>query len=102
MQTLPYMFAPNPHMLTAQSRVLEVALELIELDQRLYEIAEGLPIPPTFVGMEEGLHWTIQGRESTGFEARTRRCFLGERHGRRNDPDANHDLGRERLFPLIG
>ncbi len=55
MQTLLSLFAPNPHLLTAQRRVLEVTLELIELDQRLYEIAEGLPIPPTFVAMEEGL-----------------------------------------------
>ncbi len=55
MQTFPSLFAPNPHLLTAQRRVLEVTLELIELDQRLYEIAEGLPIPPTFVAMEEGL-----------------------------------------------
>ena len=55
MQTLPSLFAPNPHLLTAQRRVLEVTLELIELDQRLYEIAEGLPIPTAYVAMEEGL-----------------------------------------------
>ncbi len=55
MKTLPPIFAPNPHLLTAQRRALDVTLELIELDQRLYEIAEGLPIPPTFVGMAEFL-----------------------------------------------
>ncbi len=55
MHTMPSVFVPNPHLLTAQRRVLEVTLELIELDQRLYEIAEGLPIPTAYVAMEEGL-----------------------------------------------
>ena len=55
MQTLPSLLAPNPHLLAAQRRVLEVTQQLIELDHRLYEIGEGLPIPTTYVAMEEGL-----------------------------------------------
>ena len=55
MKTMPSLFAPNPHLLDAQRRVLKVTLKLIELDQRLYEIAEGLPIPTTYITMEEGL-----------------------------------------------
>ncbi len=47
--------AANPHLLSAQRRVLEVTLKLIELDQRLYEIAEGLPISTCYIAMEEEL-----------------------------------------------
>ncbi|MCP3964227.1 MAG: hypothetical protein GY719_40875 [bacterium] len=50
---MPSIFAPNPHFLDAQRRVFKVTLELIELDQQLYEVAEGLPIPTTYVAMEE-------------------------------------------------
>ena len=55
MPTSLSLFAPNPLLLAAQRRVLEVALELLELDQRLYEIAVGLPLPPTYIAMEEEL-----------------------------------------------
>jgi len=55
MPTKTPLFAPNPHLLDAQRRVLKVTLKLIELDQRLYEIAEGLPIPATYISMEEGM-----------------------------------------------
>lgn len=51
----PFPPAANPRLLSAQRRVLEVTLELIELDQRLYEIAEGLTISTSYIAMEEGL-----------------------------------------------
>ncbi len=55
MPNTPFPPAWNPRLLSAQRRVLEVTLELIELDQRLYEIAEGLPISTSYIAMEEGL-----------------------------------------------
>ena len=55
MSTPSSLFAPNPHLLDAQRRVLKVTLKLIELDHCLYEIAEGLPIPTSYIAMEEGL-----------------------------------------------
>ncbi len=42
---MPSMFAPNPHLLTAQRRVLEITLELIELVAMEEEL-----IPNTGVG----------------------------------------------------
>lgn len=55
MPSTPSSSVANPHLVSAQRQVLEVTLELIQLDQRLYEIAEGLPISSNYISMEEGL-----------------------------------------------
>ena len=39
----------------AQRRVLMATVQLLELDQRLYEEAKGLPLPGLLIAMEEEL-----------------------------------------------
>ncbi len=55
MLTVHTVLAPNPHLLAAQRDLLEVAMQLIQLDHRLYEIGEQLPLPSVYIGMEEGI-----------------------------------------------
>ncbi len=42
-------------LLAAQRRLLAATVQLLELDQRLYEEAEGLPLPALLIMMEEEL-----------------------------------------------
>ena len=55
MHPIDQAFVAHPHLLAAQRRLLEVTLQLLELDQRLYETAEGLPLPALLTAMEEEL-----------------------------------------------
>ncbi len=47
-------FVADP-LLAAQSRLLAEAVQLLELDQRLYEMTEELPLPALLIAMEEEL-----------------------------------------------
>ena len=45
----------HPHLLGAQRRLLEVVVQLLDLDQRLYEMVDGLPLPALLIAMDEAL-----------------------------------------------
>jgi len=47
--------APNPRLLSAQQHVLEILVDLLRIDHRIYEISEVLPLPAIYISMEEGL-----------------------------------------------
>lgn len=42
-------------LLDAQQHVLEVLVDLLRIDHRIYEISEALPLPAIYISMEEGL-----------------------------------------------
>ncbi len=45
----------HPHLLVAQRRLLEAVIQLLELDQHLYEMVDGLHLPALLIAMEEEL-----------------------------------------------
>jgi hypothetical protein len=49
-----FRLAPDARLLEAQRHVLEILVQLLEIDQRLYEISETLPLSALYINMEEG------------------------------------------------